>query len=455
MKVAFVASEAIPYAKTGGLADVAGTLPVHLRDLGIRVLLFLPRYKGIKGVCADTLYVDMDTQYKVGVYAEGDVCFIDYPDFFERNGLYGTEKGDFSDNGERFALFCKAVTQLITKDHYDVVHCHDWQTGLIPLYLKAEGVAAKSVFTIHNLGYQGIFPQTILPMLGLGKKYFNPEGIEFYGDVNYLKAGIVYSDVVTTVSANYSKEIQRPELGFGLDGILRKRKDKLIGIINGIDYNQWNPATDDLIFHKYTHFEGKQKNKAALARACHIDTKKPLIGMVSRIADQKGFDIIMKVFHDMIHMGYNFILLGFGEEKYHKKLKNYESTYPRSVSINIRFDNKLAHRIYAGSDFFLMPSRYEPCGLGQLISLKYGTVPIVRSTGGLADTVADFDPSAKKGNGFLFREYSGQDLLNALSRGLEIYYQRDMFRALSENCMKFNFSWEASAVKYRQLYESL
>ncbi len=455
MRVAFVASEAIPYAKTGGLADVVGTLPVHLKNLGIRTSLFLPKYKGINGTLVDQLHIDLSNRYTVHIYTDGDAYFIDYPEFFERDGLYGTQEGDFPDNCERYTLFCKAVAELIKRDCYDIVHCHDWQTGLISLYLKLANAPAKSVFTIHNLGYQGIFAQEKFSILGLDKQYFNPEGIEFYGKVNFLKAGILYSDVVTTVSETYAKEIQTPELGFKLDGVLRKRKSELIGILNGIDYSLWNPVFDDLIYQKYDDFEGKQRNKIALTKASHLDPQRPLIGMVSRIADQKGFDILFKIFDDMMLIGYNFILLGFGEEDYHQKLEKYESVYPGRASINIKFDNKLAHRIYAGSDFFLMPSRYEPCGLGQLISLKYGTVPIVRSTGGLADTVQEFDLSTKRGNGFLFERYVGQDLLNALLRGHETFYHRDLFRTLSENCMKYDFSWEASAKKYRQLYKSI
>lgn len=455
MKVAFVASEAIPYAKTGGLADVVGTLPIYLKKLGTKTSIFLPKYKGIRGSLVHNLQVDMKKKYNVQVYSEGDFYFIGYPEFFERDGLYGTEKGDFPDNCERFTLFCKAVTQLIKIDSYDIVHCHDWQTGLIPLYIKLSGIATKTVFTIHNLGYQGRFSDSKFPILGLPKEYFNPEGIEFYGDINFLKAGIVYSDIVTSVSENYAREIQTPELGFGLDGILKKRSNRLVGIINGIDYTLWNPKTDDLIYKKYNDFNGKQKNKNSLAEDCDIDGKPPLIGMVSRIADQKGFDIIVKAFDNIIDMGFSFILLGFGDEHYHKKLKTFEAIYPNRVSVNIKFDNKLAHRIYAGSDFFLMPSKYEPCGLGQLISLKYGTVPIVRKTGGLADTVVEFDPDTFSGNGFLFEEYSYHDLLKTLSKSYEVYCNKDSFKILSENCMNFNFSWGESAKKYKRLYASL
>ncbi len=455
MKVAFVASEAIPYAKTGGLADVVGALPHYLKKLGISTAVFLPKYKGIKGSLVRTLHIEMKKRYEVSVRNDDDFYFIDYPQFFERDGLYGTEKGDFSDNCERFTLFCKAVTKLINEGGYDVVHCHDWQSGLIPLYLKLGNGQTKSVFTIHNLGYQGRFPGAKFPLLGLGDEYFNPEGIEFFGDINFLKTGIVYSDVATTVSENYAKEIQTSELGFGLDGVLRQKGKRLIGIINGIDYTSWNPQTDKLIYQKYHDFNGKQKNKVCLCTECHIDSRKPLIGMVSRIADQKGFDIILKAFNSIIDLGFSFILLGFGDEEYNKKLKYFENIYPHRVSVNIKFDNKLAHRIYAGSDFFLMPSRYEPCGLGQIISLKYGTVPIVRKTGGLADTITTFDPNTQSGNGFLFEKYSCQALLKALSKSHEAYCNRDSFKVLSENCMDYNFSWVESAKKYKRLYHSL
>lgn len=455
MKVAFVASEAIPYKKTGGLADVVGALPFYLNKLGIKTSVFLPRYKGIKGSLIGNLQIDMKEKHNVQVYTEGNFYFIDYPKFFDRDGLYGTEKGDFSDNCERFTLFCKTVTQLIKRYGYDIVHCHDWQTGLIPLYMKLDNMDTKSIFTIHNLGYQGRFPSSKFPILGLPKEYFDPEGIEFYGDINFLKAGILYSDIVTTVSENYAREIQTSESGFGLDGVLNKRRNSLVGIINGIDYSLWNPENDSLIYQKYNNFNGKQKNKARLTEECNIDCERPLIGMVTRIADQKGFDIIIKAFDDFIDMGFSFLVLGFGDEHYHNKLKTFESIYPDKVSVNIKFDNKLAHRIYAGCDFFLMPSQYEPCGLGQLISLKYGTVPIVRKTGGLADTITDFDPDTLSGNGFVFREHSSKDLLKALSKSYEIYCNKDVFKRLSEKCMDCNFSWEESAKKYKQLYGSL
>jgi starch synthase len=455
MKLAFVASEAVPYAKTGGLADVVGTLPGHLRKLGVEAVVFLPKYPGIQGTCIDEFDIEMMGRHHVRIIQDGDACFIDYPQYYERAGLYGTEKGDFDDNCERFTLFCKAVTTLLKKRHFDVVHCHDWQSGLVPLYMREQAIPAKSVFTIHNLGYQGRFPPHTFSLLGIDRSYFTPAGIEYYGDINFLKAGVLYADCVTTVSENYAREIQTPELGFGLDGVLRTRRAQLVGILNGIDYKQWNPETDKLISSTYSDYAGKQVNKEFLVRECHLDPSAPLVGMVSRVAEQKGFDILTKAFDDMMTMGFGFVLLGFGDEQYHKKYKRFESVYRRRVCVNIKFDNTLAHRIYAGSDFFLMPSQYEPCGLGQLISLRYGTVPIVRATGGLADTVTDFRSETMHGNGFVFSDYTGAALVAALGRAHDVYSKKQVFEQLSEKCMTYDFSWQESAKKYLAMYSAL
>lgn len=455
VNVLFVASEALPYAKTGGLADVIGALPVFLNKLGVRVSVIIPRYRGIEGSARDTLTVNVDGPLKVDIYDKDDFLFLDHPPFFDRDGLYGTAKGDYEDNCDRYTLFCKAAVEIAKRYDFDIIHCHDWQTGLIPLYVRTQKVHLKTVFTIHNLGYQGRFPAEKFTLLDIDKSYFTPDGIEYYGDINFLKAGIVYADRVTTVSENYALEIQSPELGFGLDGVLRQRQHDLGGIINGIDYGVWNPATDTLIPYPYTDFVGKQQNKISFTQECDLTCDRPVIGMVSRIADQKGFDLIAKIFDDIMKLGFNFILLGVGDEVYHRKLKQYEQVYPTRVSINLKFDEKLAHRIYAGSDFFLMPSQYEPCGLGQLISLKYGTVPIVRRTGGLADTVSEFDPARQTGNGFVFKAYTPKALLDALSRAYQTFVNRDTFIPLSERCMKNDFSWDESAKKYKRLYESM
>ncbi len=455
MNVLFVASEALPFAKTGGLADVIGALPVFLRKLGLGVNVLMPRYRGIEGSPGERLTIHVGKSIEVGIYDKEGFIFIDHPPFYDRDGLYGTARGDYEDNCERYTLLCKAAVEIAQRNDIDIVHCHDWQTGLIPLYLKNLKSDVKTVFTIHNLGYQGRFPSHKFDLLGIDKGYFTPDGIEYYDDMNFLKAGIVYADRVTTVSENYALEIQTPELGFGLDGVLRQRKNDLSGIINGIDYEVWNPAGDALIPEPYTDFQGKQHNKICFNQECNLRCDHPVIGMVSRIADQKGFDLIIKIFDDIMKLGFNVILLGVGDEAYQRKLKQFEQVYPSRVSINLKFDEKLAHRIYAGSDFFLMPSRYEPCGLGQLISLKYGTVPIVRQTGGLADTVTEFDPAGQTGNGFLFKSYTPNALLDALSRAYQAFTSSDAFASLSERCMQYDFSWDASAKKYQRLYESL
>jgi starch synthase len=454
MRVIFATSEAVPYAKTGGLGDVCGTLPSYLKKLGIDVSVILPMYKGISG----EKFMDLELgteKAKVTIFKDREAYFIENSEFFHRDGLYGTPEGDYPDNCERFVFFSKCVVEFLKTNNFDIIHCHDWQTALIPLYVKKYNLNCKTVFTIHNLGYQGRFPKEKFSILGLEWDYFTPEGIEFYGDINLLKAGIIYSDTITTVSPTYAKEIQTPEFGFGLEGVLKKYSYKLYGILNGIDYNIWDPGNDSFLYKPYDNFTDKQINKLELTSECLLDSKRPLIGMVSRIAGQKGFDLLVKVLDDIIALNYNFILLGFGEEHYSIKLKKFAESYPGRISVNLKFDETLAHRIYAGSDFFLMPSRYEPCGLGQMISLKYGTIPIVYKTGGLADTVIQFNPQNFSGNGFVFDVYSAESLVEVLKFAYVIYCQTEIFKMLSENCMKYDFSWNRSAAEYKNIYEKL
>ena len=455
MRVLFVASEGVPHAKTGGLADVVGALPRHLNRSGVDTTTLLPKYKGIEIPIKEKMTVRMNGVHQVGVGRHEGFLFVDYPEYFDREGLYGDSRVDFKDNCERFGLFCMTVLQIIERHGYDIVHCHDWQSGLLPLYMKRSRSVAKSVFTIHNLGYQGRFSKDKLRVLGLPENYLTPEGVEFHGDISFLKTGIVYADTVTTVSENYAKEIQTPELGFGLEGVLRARARDLHGIVNGIDYAQWNPELDDLIYAQYSNFGGKQANKVGLCRDNYLDAQRPLIGMVSRIAGQKGFDILVCAMDEIMKLGFNMIILGLGEESYHEKLRKLANVYHGRLSVNIKFDNRLAHRIYAGSDFFLMPSLYEPCGLGQLISLRYGTVPLVRRTGGLADTVFEFNTDSNSGNGFLFDEYSGQAIVGAAERAVGVFNDTGTFRQLAEGCMQYNYSWAESAKKYNDLYRSL
>ena len=455
MKVAFIVSEAVPYAKTGGLADVAGTLPQYLTALNIDTTVIMPRYKDVDGVKEWSADIETGRGHALDFYRKGDYLFISNPDLYERDGLYGDANGDYPDNCERFSLFCKAAMLAVEKMGFDIVHCHDWQSALVPLYMKLSKAKGRSVFTIHNLGYQGRFSADKFPLLGIDAKYFTPEGLEFHGDINFLKAGIAYADAVTTVSEQYAKEIQTPELGFGLDGVLKARANDLSGIINGIDYEHWSPESDELLYEKYSGFEGKQRNKLSLCEDSGLDPARPVIGMVSRIASQKGFDILVCALDEIMKLGYSMIILGFGEESYHRKLLKLQDVYHGRLSVNIKFDNRLAHRIYAASDFFLMPSKYEPCGLGQLISLRYGTVPIVRKTGGLADTVHEFDADGTSGNGFLFSEYAGDALVAATEKARRLFNNREQFRRLSESCMKYDYSWDKSARKYAVLYAGL
>ncbi len=455
IRAALVASEAVPYAKTGGLADVIGALPKYFGAAHVEASVIMPRHKGIDVRPDNTISIEMNGMHRVGVARKENFLFIDYPQYFDRNGLYGDAKGDYPDNCERFTLFCKAVTALVTERGFDVVHCHDWQSGLVPLYLKRAHSDAKSMFTIHNLGYQGKFPADKFTLLGVEKEYFTPQGLEFYGDINFLKAGIVYSDMVTTVSKNYAREIQTPELGFGLDGVLRMRGGDLRGIVNGIDYGEWDPGSDKLIYATYDDFDGKRQNKVRLCEDLVFDTARPLIGMVSRIAGQKGFDLLVCAMDEIIGLGFNMVILGFGEESYHRKLEDLQKVYAGRFSVCLKFDNRLAHRIYAGSDFFLMPSKYEPCGLGQLISLRYGAVPIVRQTGGLADTVTEYDKDTGSGNGFLFGPYTARSLADAVARALDVFSDRTAFEKLSHGCMKYDYSWKRSAAEYAKLYRNL
>lgn len=455
IRVAFVASEAVPYAKTGGLADVIGALPPALQKLGVATTIIMPRYRSVAGHGKDAGRLKIADGSSVAVIEQDSNFFVDHPGFFDREGLYGDEKGDYPDNCERFVHFCQAAMQIVEREKYHIVHCHDWQSGMIPLYARIRRSKAKSVFTIHNLGYQGRFDGSKFPLLGIETKYFSSDGLEFYGDLSFLKAGIVYADAVTTVSENYAREIQTPELGFGLEGVLKARSRDLHGILNGIDYREWDPAADGLLYEEYRDFDGKQRNKTRLCAEYGLDVTRPLIGMVSRIAGQKGFDILLGAMDGIMGMGYAMIILGFGEESYHVKLAALAKRRPRRMSVHFKFDNALAHRIYGGSDFFLMPSLYEPCGLGQLISLRYGTVPIVRQTGGLADTIFEFNGEAMTGNGFVFAPYRGEALLEAAARARRAYADPDRFRRLSDNCRGYDYSWARSAGKYLDLYQGL
>ena len=479
MKVAMLASEVVPFAKTGGLADVVGALPKTLSRLGLEVNVFLPLYRETKKKnlelhrVVEDLEIDWSgekSRFSVWESRQGTLGFllIEKDEYFDRERLYGTPQGDYPDNGERFAFFSKAALETLRYLGFrpDVVHAHDWQAAVALAMLKflygqhPFFAYTKSLFTIHNLAYQGLFERGVLGRIGLPEGLFKMEDLEFYGQVNYLKGGILYSTAVNTVSERYSQEIQTPEFGYRLDGLLRKRRDHLFGILNGVDYADWNPATDKFILRPYdpTYLDGKKECKRDLLLAFGLEKAKPetpVVGMVSRLAGQKGFDILCESLEGIFRMGAALVILGTGEEVFHKALSAAREKFPGSLGLRIAYDESLSHKIYAGSDVFLIPSRYEPCGLTQMYSLRYGTIPVVRATGGLDDTIQEYDPERGTGNGFKFQEYSSAALLGSLEKALEIYRKKDGWRDLMQKAMACDFSWEMSAREYLRLYQRI
>ena len=475
MKIAIVASEGVPYSKTGGLADVTGALPPALAHLGHEVSVFLPKYRQTKldtpRVVIPSITVPFDDKYRFCSVLDGgndrgvQHYFIDYPAYFDRDALYGTPLGDYRDNAERFGLFCRAVIETSKiLGAPDIFHCHDWQSALVPILLRslyADDPALKdagTVFTIHNIGYQGLFPADTLPLLLLPWDLFTIDKLEFYGKVNLLKGALVFSDFVTTVSKKYSQEIQSSEYGFGLEGVLRARSATVTGIPNGADYLDWNPETD-----KYTacHFTAKTLDEKAKCKQdllaeyglTDTDPKLPVIGMVSRFAAQKGFDLISQIADRLAREDLVFVVLGSGDKEYEELLRRLNKQFPKKIAVKVAYDNKLAHKIEAGADMFLMPSRYEPCGLNQIYSLRYGTVPVVRATGGLDDTIDNWDPNTKKGTGFKFTEYTGEALLGAIRTALQTFKDLESWRVLQHNGMAKDFSWATAAKEYVRVYE--
>jgi starch synthase len=474
VKILFVASEGLPFSKTGGLADVIEGLPRALAAQGQEVAVVLPRYRSTKtkDTVRASLTIPMGSRLRFPSVADGGILrgvqyyFVDDPDYFDRDGIYGTPSGDFPDNAERYSEFCKAAIEIIK--HLwpaDVIHCHDWQTALLPVFLRtsyADDPALKNipvVFTIHNLGYQGQFSRDVLERAGIPFSAFHPGGIEFFGNVNLLKGGLVYSDLLTTVSRKYAQEIQTRDFGYGLDGVVRSRADRLTGILNGVDYSAWNPEKDPQIAAKYSakDLSGKQVCKQALLQSFGLPgehLERPVIGMVSRLADQKGFDLIAEKAHELMREDLTLVVLGTGERRYEELFTSFAAVYPGHVGVKIAYDNALAHKIEAGADMFLMPSRYEPCGLNQIYSLKYGTVPIVRATGGLDDTIEPFDVEHGTGTGFKFVEYSGAALLRCVQEALHLFTDERIWKRIQLNGMARDFSWKSAAQEYSAVYTS-
>lgn len=475
MHIAFVASECVPYSKTGGLADVVGALPRALAALGHQVSVYLPRYRQTKLTDPETVVrsitVPFDDKYRFcSVVTRGTTggvrfYFVDYPDYFDRDALYGTAAGDYSDNAERFALFSRAVLEASkVLGVPQIFHCHDWQSALVPVMLRtlyAEDPAFRdvgTVFTIHNLGYQGLFPPEILPLLMLPWDLLTISKMEFYGQVNFLKGAIVFADYITTVSKKYSQEIQTTEYGFGLEGVLRNRASTVTGILNGVDYDEWSPQTDKFIAAKYSpqNLSGKELCKKDLLNVFGVpqaDSKLPVIGIVSRFAAQKGFDLIAQVMDRLAREEMIMVVLGTGDKPYEEMFQRLNKQFPNKIAIKLAFDNAIAHKIEAGADMFLMPSRYEPCGLNQIYSLKYGTVPVVRATGGLDDTIEPWDARTGKGTGFKFAEYTGEALLATVKQALVAFRDQASWHTLMRNGMARDFSWGASAREYGKVYE--
>jgi starch synthase len=478
MKILFAASEVFPFAKTGGLADVAGSLPAALKKFGHDVRVVMPRYRVVDRLGADLEDTGQKIHVRVGdniitggivetvLRGNVPVYMVRYDPFFDREFLYGSSEGDYPDNASRFIFFSRAILDVMKSLDFwpDVLHLNDWQTALAALYLSTyKGIdrynRVSSLFTIHNLGYQGIFWQYDFPLTGLGWEYFTPEGIEFYGKINFLKGGLISADMLNTVSRKYAKEIQTEEYGFGLEGVLKNRSGGLSGILNGMDETVWNPNTDSLIPAQYSarSLAGKVRCKKALCEDFGLSFAgdRPLIGCVSRLTDQKGFDLITGIGEELARMDVSLVVLGDGMERYREALRRFSENNPKRFGLRIAYDNRLAHLIEAGSDFFLMPSRYEPCGLNQMYSLSYGTIPIVRDTGGLSDTVANFNRRTGKGNGFKFSEYSGPELLKTVRKALKVYQDKAAMKVLIQNAMACNFSWGRSAREYEKLYSRL
>ena len=483
MKIAEVSPEIIPYAKTGGLADVVGTLPLYLEKAGHEVSMFIPLYKSVKESGIDIKLLDItfdipigDTEHTVTLWKSTHhgskniaIYFIQRDEYYDRDALYGTESGDYQDNSERFIFFSRAVIEAVKRLGLpiDIIHCHDWQTALIPVYLKTlfthdEKLSSiKTVLTIHNLAYQGIFRHEEMKLTGLDMSLFNWQNLEHWGNVNFLKGGIVFSDIVTTVSKKYAEEIRTVEFGCGLEDVIKEYENKLYGIINGVDYTEWSPENDNLIPHQYSveDISGKALCKKHLQKKLNLpQTEAPLLGMISRLVEQKGVDLLIVIMEELMKRDLQLIILGIGDEKYHQMLKETVHKYSSKLSINIMFDNKLAHEIEAGADIFLMPSKYEPCGLNQMYSLRYGTIPVVRETGGLADTIIDAnDENLKNGTatGFTMNGYFAAELLFTTDRALEMYKSKLEWRSLIRNAMKQDWSWEKSANQYVELFKSV
>jgi starch synthase len=472
LKVYILAAEIVPFAKAGGMADVVGALPKALKASGHDVRLVMPRYGQVKPERFDLHTVLDAVSVRMGNYQEQvhvlqgsigreiPVYFIDAPRYFERENIYG-----YTDDGERFILFCRGALEAVRALGWapDVIHCNDWQTGIVPNWMHTLYhddpffSSSATVYTIHNLAYQGIFGRRILEVAGVAAGGFlYPQIVELANVVDIMGRGILFADAVTTVSERYAQEILTPTFGEKLDHLLRSRRDRLFGILNGLDYQEMDPATDHSIRVRFDarSLEKRVENKLALQERAHLPVRPdvPLLAMISRLADSKGFDLLAQIAQPLLAQGVQLVVLGIGEQQYHELFQSLAARYPEQVAIFLTFNSELAQAIYAGCDMFLMPSRFEPCGLGQLIALRYGGVPVVRSVGGLADTVQEYNPTSGSGNGFTFTNYDPWEFFAAIVRAIELYRFKDAWRVLQQRCMAADHSWHASARRYVEVY---
>lgn len=479
MRILAASSEVFPYSKTGGLADMAGALAKYLAAAGHEVVLVTPFYQGVASKVSSLKRVERSLKLPLGrdvvkadilTHRVGErltIHFLRQPAFYDRPALYGEGGHDYPDNAERFIFFSKCAAYLARHLDWkpDILHVHDWQTGLVPLFVAhqkwqdAWRVPPRTCLTIHNLAYQGLFPASNYELTNLPWQYFQPKGLEFYGSLNCLKAGLVYSDVLTTVSPRYAREITTEEYGCGLDGVLRERQDSLHGILNGVDYTEWKTVNNPFLKHSYT--AGDLSNKTAAKTSLQAEVGLPvapdipLFGTVSRLAEQKGIDILLGALEEMLSSNMQFVLLGTGEPRFERAFTQIASRHPAKVAVRVGYDHALAHRIEAGSDFFLMPSRFEPCGLNQMYSLRYGTIPIVRTTGGLDDSVIAPTEDVATADGIKFTEYSTRALAKAIRKALALYEHPDVLEHFRLNAMEADFSWTRTAGEYARLFESL
>ncbi len=475
-KVLFVTSEAHPLIKTGGLADVSGSLPRALAELGQEMRLLLPNYQALESkepvryLCRiDLDGVTVEILESRLPDSEVSVWLVDYPEYFGKPGnpYLDAQGKPWIDSAERFTLFCRTAVEIAMGRseldwQADIVHCNDWQSGLVPALLSIEDNPPATVFTIHNMAYQGLFPRSKFVSLNLPPQLWNPDGLEFYDMLSFIKGGIAYADRITTVSPTYALEIQTPEFGCGLEGLLSHRREDLIGIINGIDQDYWNPETDEYIPQQYksTTLKKKSLNKASLQRrfALPVDEEIPVIALISRLVQQKGIDLVIDSLPHLATMPLQFIVLGSGDKSYERRLENLARLYPGKIAISLGYNEKLSHLIEAGADIFFMPSRFEPCGLNQMYSQRYGTVPIVRRTGGLADTVVDSLPHSieeQSATGIVFNEPAADSLLEATKRAILLFQDKRSWKTIQQTGMHRDFSWQNSAVQYLKIYQQL